>query len=113
MISDVIALIRGGLSLYSEKRAAINAREIQEIKTGAAWEVKALDSGVWIRRFSYGLFSFPIVLTAFNPGAGRELFANLSAAPDWYIQTFMIINGTVWGALELKRIIPAFAGLKK
>lgn len=113
-LSAIFELVNTGVDIYQKKKQAVADREIAEIKAGSDWEVAAMqNSGKWLRRVSYALFSFPIVLTGVNPDAGAQLFKNLDSAPDWYIQTFMIINGAVWGVAELKRFAPGIRRVLK
>jgi hypothetical protein len=47
------------------------------------------------------------VVTVAAPEQGRVIFDNLALVPDWWVQTFVAINGGVWGIIELKKAAPA------
>ncbi|GAB0109226.1 hypothetical protein PA7559_04930 [Pseudoalteromonas distincta] len=46
-------------------------------------------------------------------GHGAEIFKNLEGVPPWLIQTWVAINGGVWGIASLKNVVPQFITLVK
>lgn len=91
--------------------AVINnqARLAADVQTNnAAWEMANLqDKDTGLRYVSYSLFALPIVVTVAAPEQGRVIFDNLALVPAWWVQTFVAINGGVWGIIELKKAAPA------
>lgn len=72
------------------------------------WEMASLaDKDKGLRYVSYSIFALPILITVVHPGQGQEIFTNLELVPDWWVKTFVSINGGVWGIIELKRAAPA------
>jgi len=68
----------------------------------ADWEMAQLaDKDKWLRRLSFGLFSFPIVMAYVDPNAIKQYFdVALSAMPEWYIKVYLAMVGGIWGMME-------------
>jgi len=78
------------------------------------WEMQSLqDKDKTLRLFSYSMFTAPILITVISPGHGAEIFKNLDGVPPWLIQTWVAINGGVWGIASLKNVVPQFITLVK
>jgi hypothetical protein len=78
------------------------------------WEMQSLkDKDKTLRLFSYSMFTAPILITVISPGHGAEIFKNLEGVPPWLIQTWIAINGGVWGIASLKNVVPQFITLVK
>lgn len=72
------------------------------------WEMANLtDKDKGLRYISYSIFALPILVTVVYPSQGQAIFTNLEYVPDWWVKTFVSINGGVWGIIELKRAAPA------
>lgn len=72
------------------------------------WEMASLqDKDKGLRYISYSIFALPILMTVVSPEQGALIFKNLELVPDWWVKTFISINGGVWGIIELKRAAPA------
>lgn len=88
------------------------ARSVTEFKQEQArsrdrynheWELQALQgSGVWMRRATLALFSWPLFWAYFDPQAVQDYFAVLEQMPDWYLQAYFGMLGAVWGFIELR-----------
>ena len=92
-----IAVINNKARLASDKQS--NNHE---------WEMASLqDKDKGLRYISYSIFALPILITVTVPEHGAEIFNNLELVPDWWVKTFVSINGGVWGVIELKRAAPA------
>ncbi|QYK03122.1 hypothetical protein [Shewanella psychrotolerans] len=102
-----------------QKAAAKAARDIAVLNNQARlaqdeqshnhdWEMANLaDKDKGLRYVSYSMFALPILITVIYPQHGQEIFTNLDLVPDWWVKTFISINGGVWGIVELKRVAPA------
>lgn len=67
------------------------------------WELQALQgSGLWMRRATLALFSWPLFWAYFDPAAVNAYFAVLEQMPDWYLQAYFGMLGAVWGFVELR-----------
>ena len=75
----------------------------------SAWEIATLrDKDKLLRRTSFVMFAAPLVLAMFDPNAVKEYFNTaIHAMPDWWIQSFMGITGSIWGLSSLKNIVPS------
>lgn len=78
------------------------------------WEMQSLqDKDKTLRFFSYSMFTAPILITVISPEHGAAIFKNLESVPPWLVQTWIAINGGVWGIASLKNIVPQFVTLLK
>ena len=71
------------------------------------------DKDKTLRLFSYSMFTAPILITIISPAHGATIFKNLEGVPPWLIQTWIAINGGVWGIASLKNVVPQFITLVK
>jgi len=120
MIGAVITLVKEGFGYFRETRKAehelriANVRNRQRLAESAQshnqnWEMASLESNDRLLRIvSFCLFALPLIITVVRPDMGQQIFSNLDTAPEWYVQTFIAINGGVWGIVELKHAAPAF-----
>ena len=72
------------------------------------WEMASLtDKDKWMRRVSFGMFTFPLFWIYFDPDASKAYFQILDTAlPAWYKQTYMGMTGGIWGISTLKNTVP-------
>lgn len=107
---------RGQVKRAEHKRdlAVINnqARLAQsETDYNHEWEMANLrDKDKGLRYFSYCMFTAPILITVISPEYGKQIFKNLETVPTWLVQTWVALNGGVWGISTLKNVVPEFAG---
>lgn len=75
----------------------------------SAWEIACLaDKDKWLRRISFFNFSFPMFWAAVDPSGVENYFkVALSAMPEWYVKTYIAINGVIWGIASLKNAAPS------
>lgn len=109
----------------NQKALAIQKRDLAVINNQARlasdtqsnnhdWEMANLnDKDKGLRYVSYSMFALPIMVTVIWPERGNLIFENLALVPDWWVQTFVAINGGVWGIVELKRAAPALIAAVK
>jgi len=95
-----------------DKRAVKKAVSESKIKLAQSdqshnqnWELEALQGrDTWLRRFSFALFTFPLIWAGFDPQSAQVYFTQaLAALPDWYIGVYMGIMSAIWGISELKK----------
>jgi hypothetical protein len=53
-----------------------------------------------LRFFSYAMFSAGIIVTVAAPEYGERIWISLDKVPDWYLNTFLAMNGAVWAIAE-------------
>lgn len=124
MISVLTGLFGIGqqwLANRKEKQQAKHNRELAVINNQArlaqsekdhnhAWEMASLqDKDKFLRVFSYFMFTSPILITIISPEHGGQIFTNLEIVPNWLVQSWIAINGGVWGIASLKNVVPEFA----
>lgn len=124
MISVLTGLFGIGqqwLANRKEKQQAKHNRELAVINNQArlaqsekdhnhAWEMASLqDKDKFLRVFSYFMFTSPILITVISPEHGGQIFTNLEIVPNWLVQSWIAINGGVWGIASLKNVVPEFA----
>ena len=67
------------------------------------WELQALQgSGVWMKRGTLILFSWPLVLGPFYPVLLTQYFETLEQIPDWYLASYGSMLAAIWGSMELR-----------
>ena len=113
IIADLIKIpIQGVVDHYKQKQeikkaAAENRARLlrDETSNNHEWEMQQLeDKDKWLRRLSFGLLSFPVVMAWLDPERVDEYFKiGLSSMPEWYIGAYMGIIGAIWGISEYKR----------
>jgi len=74
------------------------------------WETHALDErDNVLRRGCFLMFSLPFVWAAFDAQAVHDYFTvALGGVPVWYVKSFLIMVGSIWGAAEIKRLVRGF-----
>lgn len=74
----------------------------------AEWEMAALqDKDKALRRLSFAMFSAPLVIAIFSPHHVQEYFSiSLNSVPEWWVKSFVAINGAIWGITSLKNAVP-------
>ncbi|WP_287796257.1 hypothetical protein [Idiomarina sp.] len=108
LIATGIGLVTDWLAGKREKAQAQTKAEIKQLDNASAWEIAALKgAGKFLRLVSYSMFGLPMVITVISPEHGQKIWDNLQTVPEWYLTTFISINGAVWGIAELKRPISA------
>lgn len=120
-ISGLFSIGKQWLENRKEKQQAKHNRELAVINNQArlaqsekdynhAWELASLqDKDKLLRFISYFMFTSPILITVFSPEHGAKIFSNLESVPPWLVQSWVAINGAVWGIASLKNVIPEFA----
>lgn len=120
MITLIGSLISDGINYFREKRQAKHELKMSVIRNKQRlaedeqtnnhdWEMATLENrDRFLRILSFCMFGLPLVITVVSPDTGSQIFNNLEQAPDWYVQTFIAINGGVWGIVELKNAAPQF-----
>lgn len=58
-----------------------------------------------LRFFSYLMFSAGIIVTVAAPEYGERIWVSLDKVPDWYLNTFLAMNGAVWAIAETANAI--------
>ena len=113
-MSFVFGLLKEGVSLWRESRQAKHDMKMAGIKNrqrlleseqdyNHEWEMKSLEvSGRGLKWFSFSMFSLPIIITVMSPEHGGAIFKNLELVPEWFIKTWVVINGGVWGIASLR-----------
>jgi len=78
------------------------------------WEMEALRvKDKLLRRFSFFIFTLPILITVFNPEYGNKIFINLDSVPGWFLKIWLIMIGAIWGVAKLKDVAVAIIGRGK
>ena len=74
----------------------------------AKWEQSGiLSSGKVLKVASFSMFSFPMIWALFNPEAVKNYFeVSLASVPDWWVQTWVMITGSIWGISMLRDQAP-------
>lgn len=120
MLQFIGGLISEGVGYLAERQKAKHELKMSVIRNkqrlaedeqsnNHSWEMASLQSQDRLLRIvSFSMFGLPLVITVISPELGLRIFQNLDSAPDWYVQTFIAINGGVWGIVELKHAAPQF-----
>ena len=99
------ALIGQGLKAFfanrRKKAEAENAQYLAELKAGLH-DPNKLRPLKWA---SFTLFTFPMVGMYFWPENVTLFMENLDALPDWYLQQYLLITGSIWGVAVGKDIL--------
>ncbi|MBN7820533.1 hypothetical protein [Bowmanella yangjiangensis] len=126
MFGLIMDIVKEGVTYFKERQEQKHQVKLSVLKNKQRlaeseqdynhdWEMASLESrDRFLRIVSFSLFSVPLVVTVIWPDTGAQIFTNLEKAPDWYVQTFIAINGGVWGIVELKHAAPALVnGIRK
>lgn len=126
MIGLIIGEVIGFVKLWWQGRQEI-AKSKQEMKKAELenrarllreeqsnnheWEMAALtDKDKWIRRLSFIMFSAPFVVAIVSPEHVKIYFDTaISSIPNWFKDTWVAINGAIWGISALKNPISQMA----
>lgn len=54
-------------------------------------------TGAWFKYCTFVMWFGPFVLGIFWPSKAHEVFVNLAAMPEWYVQSIIALMFTVWG----------------
>lgn len=54
-------------------------------------------TGAYFKYFTFCMWFGPFIVGVIAPGYSKDIFANLSTMPEWYVQSCMLIMFTVWG----------------
>ena len=99
------ALIGQGLkAFFANRRKKAEAEQEQylaELKAGLH-DPNKLRPLKWA---SFTLFTSPLVAMYFWPENVTLFMQNLDAMPDWYIEAYIFITGSIWGATVAKDIL--------
>lgn len=117
-LKAVLSPVSEVIGFYRDKKQAEHNRDMAVINSQAkqaenaqtfesAWELANLkDNDKTLRRVSYVMFSSPIFLAALAPERAETMIDNINRLPPWMIETFIGINGAVWGIASLKKVVP-------
>ena len=121
-LSGIFAPITTAIDYYGQIKLAEKNRDLAVINNQARlaqsttdnnhdWEMQSIrDKDKTLRFFSYSMFTAPILITVVSPEQGAAIFQNLENVPQWLVQTWVAINGAVWGIASLKNVVPQFVG---
>lgn len=72
------------------------------------WEIAALkETPKFLRIASFCMFSGPILMNMFFPYFNLDatlMWTGLETVPDWWVKAFTVMNGTIWGCMELREM---------
>lgn len=78
------------------------------------WEIAALkETPKFLRIASFLMFSGPILMNMFFPYFDLDatlMWEGLKSCPAWWVKCFTVMNGTIWGCMELREM-GGFKGL--
>lgn len=105
--AELFSTWREGQQQKRDLKAAAAEYKQQQIRSAEQytreWELNALlNSGVWMRRGTLSLFSFPLFWAYFDPEEVQSYFNILESMPEWYLMAYGAMLGTVWGVSELR-----------
>lgn len=122
----VPAIISGVVSLWNgwmeRKKAVTDAKHELNLATlqnkadlmkdkqryNETWEIAALkETPKFLRVASFTMFAGPILMNMFFPYFGLDstlMWVGLKACPEWWVTCFTVMNGTVWGCMELREM---------
>jgi len=114
----MFGLISAGIGVFSEwmkgkqqitKAKADKAAQLIQSKTDNdhLWEMQQINAkDSWLRRGSFLVFSIPMIWAAFDAQAVNDYFTvALAGVPDWYVKSYMMMIGGIWGIAALKGLI--------
>ena len=115
ILSFLVSPVKELITYYREKKQAEHKRDLAVINHQADkaqndhnWEMANLvDNDKALRRVSFVMFSSPIILAMAAPEHASIAFQNLNLVPSWMVETWIGINGAVWGLASLKKVVPA------
>lgn len=120
LITGLLKPVIGGVVDYVSSEQDIKkaerenkARLLRDTKSNNhEWEMANLtDKDKWLRRISFGIFTFPLIWAAFDPIAVQTYFdIAMNALPEWYVQIVLSMLGGIWGISVLKNSVPAMVG---
>ena len=91
------------------KAKAEKAAQLIQSKTDNdhLWEMQQINAkDAWLRRGSFFVFSIPMIWAAFDAQAVNDYFTvALAGVPDWYVKSYMMMIGGIWGIAALKGLI--------
>lgn len=121
-LGGIFAPITTAIDHYGQIKMAEKNRDLAVINNQARlaqsttdnnhnWEMQSIrDKDKFLRVFSFSMFTAPILITVISPEHGAAIFKNLEGVPPWLVQTWVAINGAVWGIASLKNVVPQFIG---
>jgi len=75
------------------------------------WELESLKGNShYLRIACFIQLALPLTITCVWPEKGQDIFRNLEAVPQWFVQLYMIVIGSVWGIHEFKSAAPQVIG---
>lgn len=114
----MFGLVSAGIGLFGEwmkgkqqitKAKAEKVAQLIQSKTDNdhAWEMQQINAkDAWLRRGSFLVFSIPMIWAAFDAQAVNDYFTiALAGVPDWYVKSYMMMIGGIWGIAALKGLI--------
>lgn len=123
IIGSVISGITGiGKQYLKNKKAVKQAKADLKIATlenkarlmnskqqyNQTWEIAALkETPQFLRVASFTMFAGPICMNMFFPYFNLDstlMWIGLESCPDWWVKCFTVMNGTIWGCMELREM---------
>lgn len=83
-----------------------------EASHNSEWEMaQIVDKDKWLRRISFSILSAPFLYAAYDPFVVKDYFEiALSTMPEWYIQMYVAVIGSVWGISAMKNTLGGVLG---
>jgi len=104
--------LKGKQTITAAKAAKTAELISKQTDNDHEWETQALqERDNFLRRACFVMFALPFVWAAFDPKGVQAYFeVALAGVPDWYVKAFLAMVGSIWGAVEIKRL---FSGRRK
>lgn len=104
LFGDWIKGKQGIVKAKAEKTAELIQSKTDNDNLWEMQQINAKDS--WLRRGSFLVFSIPMIWAAFDAQAVNEYFTiALAGVPDWYVKSYMMMIGGIWGIAALKGLV--------
>jgi hypothetical protein len=130
MVKELFTFIAAPITQWLENRGEIkkaqHERELAVINNQARlakseqefnhqWEMESLKgNSPWLRVIVFIQLAIPFNVAIISPDKGKVIFDNLTSVPEWYVQMYLIVIGSVWGVSEFKKAAPGvIAGIAK
>lgn len=107
LFSGVIEEIKASRENQRKVNAAVAEYKAQQALSESTykrdWELQALQgSGLWMKRGTLILFSWPLVVGPFAPELITQYFDTLEQIPQWYLMSYGSMLAAIWGSMELR-----------
>jgi hypothetical protein len=92
------------MATLENKAALMRSRQVYN----QTWEIAALKETPKILRIaSFTMFAGPILMNMFFPYFDLDsalMWVGLKQCPEWWVRCFTVMNGTIWGCMELREM---------